>query len=256
MSEEKTPLEPLQKGTHLAGTVQNAVKIGKALSSTAKGAAAGGPYGAIAGLLWENRELVTKILISAIVLLLLPVIMLCMLPGLAFADPADNAPNAAIQDDTALIANMVTIYTAIDAILTESLHTTLAAVEEDFSASPAVGKEIFNPYAENRAFNVYLCIGQYCAYRNADPASISLTDMEAILRQHTDQLYTYTKLLDTRTQTTTTDGASAVTEEWILYTVVYNGEAYMADEVYRLSDDQKQLAKNYAQNLELYLNYG
>ena len=38
--------------------------------------------------------------------------------------------------------------------------------------------------------------------------------------------------------------------------VVYQGEAYFADRIFHLSDDQKELADNYAQNLSLFLGDG
>ena len=41
-----------------------------------------------------------------------------------------------------------------------------------------------------------------------------------------------------------------------MYEIIYNGEAYFADEVFALSDDQKNLASNYAQNLSVFLSDG
>ena len=38
-----------------------------------------------------------------------------------------------------------------------------------------------------------------------------------------------------------------------IYTVVYNGEAYFADEIFHLTDEQKLLATDYANNLSLFL---
>lgn len=41
-----------------------------------------------------------------------------------------------------------------------------------------------------------------------------------------------------------------------IYTISYNGEAYFADQVFHLSDDQKLLASQYAQNLTVLLGDG
>ena len=76
--------EPLQKGAQAANMVRGAVKAGKAIAGAAKGAAAGGPYGAIIAFAWENRKLIAKITISATALILFPIIMLCMLPSVIF----------------------------------------------------------------------------------------------------------------------------------------------------------------------------
>ena len=61
--------EALEQGASTAHMIRSAVKAGKAVSGAAKGAAAG-PYGAVAGFLWENRQSVCKILASAIALLM------------------------------------------------------------------------------------------------------------------------------------------------------------------------------------------
>ena len=37
------------------------------------------------------------------------------------------------------------------------------------------------------------------------------------------------------------------------YTVVYAGDSYFADHVFHLTDKQKELAKNYAENLDCFL---
>lgn len=64
MSQEKnSAAEPLEKGAQAAGMVKGAVKTGKALAGATKGAAAGGPYGAVAGFVWGNRKLLLKIIL-------------------------------------------------------------------------------------------------------------------------------------------------------------------------------------------------
>ena len=55
----------LQTAAGAARTVQSAAKAGKAIAGAAKGAAAGGPYGAAAMAIWENRQLVGKIVAVA-----------------------------------------------------------------------------------------------------------------------------------------------------------------------------------------------
>ena len=47
----------LEQAAQTAGTVHGAIKTGKALAAAAKGGAVAGPYGAVAGALWEGRKL-------------------------------------------------------------------------------------------------------------------------------------------------------------------------------------------------------
>ena len=54
----------------------------------------------------------------------------------------------------------------------------------------------------------------------------------------------------------TPDVVETKQETWYIYTLVYNGEDYFADQVFHLTDDQKGLAGDYAQNLSLFLGDG
>lgn len=47
-----------------------------------------------------------------------------------------------------------------------------------------------------------------------------------------------------------------LTKKIRIYTVTYNGEMHFADHVFQLSDEQKNLSSNYAQNLSILLNDG
>ena len=42
----------------------------------------------------------------------------------------------------------------------------------------------------------------------------------------------------------------------MVYTIRYNGESYLADHVFALTDEQKELASDYASNLSLFLGDG
>ena len=81
MAENNRPAaEPLQKGAQAAQMVRGAVKTGKAIAGAAKGAAAGGPYGAADGFVWENRKVIGKIIIAVIAFMMIPIMLICMLP--------------------------------------------------------------------------------------------------------------------------------------------------------------------------------
>ena len=274
MAENNQPIaEPLQKSAQAAQAVRGAVKTGKAISAAAKGASAGGVWGAVAGFAWENRKFVSKVIISATAVLMLPIIILCMLPSVIFggfgssyspADPSTPIMNSSI----ALDSNLTDISTSVSTILSEGMAITLQEIETDYAGCTADGMEIVNPYESSPNFNANLFVAQYSASKNEDYASISITDMENMLQQEKDKLYSYTKqteerMIETVTVTVTVDTVTGeeietetittTTENWIIYTVVYNGEAYFADEIFHLTDEQKLLANDYANNLSLFL---
>ena len=86
-----------------AQMVRGAVKVGKAVAGAAKGAAAG-PYGAVAGLLWESRRGIAKAAVIAVALLLLPVMFLLTLPPLVFGG-FEEAYSPADPDSPVLNSN-------------------------------------------------------------------------------------------------------------------------------------------------------
>ena len=68
----------LEHTAQAAGAVKGAIKAGKALAGASKGAAFG-PYGMAAGLAWEGRKVIAKVVIVLVALLLLPVMILTVL---------------------------------------------------------------------------------------------------------------------------------------------------------------------------------
>lgn len=134
--------EAVETGASAAHTIRGAIKTGKAISSAAKGAAAGGPYGAVAGAVWAGRKHIGKIIVAVIALLMLPVLFVLMLPGLIFGgltnafSPSD--PEIPIlNSETAIIENANEITFTLNGILGEALEDVLARIEADFAASGA-----------------------------------------------------------------------------------------------------------------------
>lgn len=134
--------EAVETGASAAHTIRGAIKTGKAISSAAKGAAAGGPYGAVAGAVWAGRKHIGKIIVAVIALLMLPVLFVLMLPGLIFGgltnafSPSD--PEIPIlNSETAIIENANEITFTLNGILGEALDDVLARIEADFAASGA-----------------------------------------------------------------------------------------------------------------------
>ena len=261
--------ETAEISAHAAGAVRGAIKTGKMVSSAAKGAAAAGPYGAAAAALWTRRKAVAAIIAGVLVL---PVLFIMLLPSLIFGGltkaGVEGSPDTPIlNDNAAIVENINQISQAISDLLEEGQEDVRARIDADFTASGADQKEIINPYESSPAYNANRFIAMYCAAKNQDYTSISLKDMEDIIRKAKDALYTFTSTEESRTTTVTetntdpktgkvTVTETEVTEIWKIYTIVYNGEAYFEDKIFALSDEQKELAENYTQNLSVFLGDG
>ena len=210
MAENQNPAtEPLQKGAQAAGMVSGAVKTGKAIAGAAKGAAAGGPYGAAAGFVWGNRKTIGKIVIVIVSLLMLPILFICMLPSLIFGGLVDafspNNPDVPILNDSAAItSNLTDISTSLSIVLSESMTDILAEIDADFASSGADQKEIINPYEASPNYNANAFVSQYCASKNEDFESVSISNLEELLRQNKDKLYSYSRKIEERSNTTQT----------------------------------------------------
>lgn len=261
--------EAAEISAHAAGAVRGAIKTGKMVSGAAKGAAAAGPYGAAAAALWTHRKAVVAIIAG---LLAIPVLFIMLLPSLIFGGltkaGVEGSPDTPIlNDNAAIVENINQISQAISDLLEEGQEDVRARIDADFTASGADQKEIINPYESSPTYNANRFIAMYCAAKNQDYTSISLKDMEDVIRKAKDALYTFTSTEESRTTTVTetntdpktgkvTVTETEVTEIWKIYTIVYNGEAYFEDKIFALSDEQKGLAENYTQNLSVFLGDG
>ena len=258
MSEqEKSGLEQAASAAH---TVHGAIKTGKAIASIAKGAAAGGPYGAASGLALAAGQHGKKLLAAAIVLLMLPVLFILMLPGLIFGGLTSSGTpgQPVLNDGEAIIGQMDRIAAAIDEILAEGVEDAKARAAQDFAATGGDNYEVVQPFTVSS--NTDSFIGQYCAAKEESWEEISLEDLKQLLRNGKSSLYSFTRASETRTveadDPDTPDVVETKVETWYIYTLVYNGEAYFSDQVFHLTDDQKALAGDYAQNLSLFLSDG
>ena len=253
---------PLEQAASTAHTIHGAIKTGKAIAGAAKGAAAGGPYGAVAGAVWGARKHIGTIAIVVIVILLLPVLFILMLPsiifGSLFGGSTDPAAEPIMNNNAAIIENTNEIAFAINQILGEGIDDVEQRIASDFAQTGGDNYEIVNPYADDMISNTNAFIGQYCAAKNEGWETISLTDLEQTLRSEVSDLYTFSRASETRTipDNPETEADESGTETWYIYTIVYQGEDHFADEIFHLTDEQKELAEDYAQNLSLFLGDG
>lgn len=253
--------EPLERSAQATHLVSGAVKTGKAMAGAANGAAVGGPYGAAIGFVWENRKLVCKILIAAVALLMIPIIILCMLPSVMFGGfdsaYAPGDPDTPILNSSTVIVDSTnTICKSVDAILSEALNKVKKDIKKDFEKSSADQIEIINPYAGSIAFDAATLVSMYCASKDGDYTSVSVEDLESLLRKYKNKLFTYDCENKTKETTTTdpdTGEETVISEVCRVYTVTYHGEAVFSQQVFSLTDEQEALAKDYAANLNLFL---
>lgn len=252
----------LSQAASAAHTIHGAIKTGKAISAAAKGAAVGGPYGAAAGLALGAGRHAGKILAAVVVLLMLPVLFILMLPSLIFGGLTSSGSSGQpiLNDNAAIVQNVSDIAFAVNQILGEGITDAEARIAQDFATTGGDNYEIVNPYAADMTSNTNSFISQYCAAKGSSWDSISLSDMQTILRQGKSSLYSYTRTSETRTveddDPDTPDVVETKQETWYIYTLSYNGEGYFADAVFHLTNDQKSLAGDYAQNLSLFLGDG
>ena len=254
MSEEQRT----QQTNTAESTVHAAAKTGKAVANIAKGAATGGVHGA--ALATANNS--KKWIIALVALAMLPVLIIAMLPSIIFGSLSGDGTNStnAITDDSVLAQNMMDLNTGISTVLSEGLVDVLSRIDTDFAASGCDSMEVNNPYGSDVVFNANYFISMYCASKDQDISSISLADMESILRANEDELYSFTYSDETRYVDGEIDPQTNQPEQVAVsvrvYEVQYNGEAHFQDHVFALSDDQKLLASNYAQNLSILLGDG
>lgn len=254
--------EAVEKGSDAANAIRGAIKTGKAISNVSKGAAAGGPYGAVAGAVWANRKHIGKIISAVVIILLLPVLFLLMLPSLLFGgltDAFSTREMPILNDNTIVAENINNITFMINSVLAEGVENVVTRINADFAASNGDQIEIINPYQENIYSNINLFVAQYCAAKNKDFANISPYDMQKILRDNLNHLYSYTKNAEVRKYTSIdllTGEETTISEIWIIYTIIYNGESHFADNIFHLNDEQKSLTYDYATNMSLFLGDG
>lgn len=262
-----------QKGMKAASTLRSAVKVGKSIAAAAKGGAAGGWIGAVAAFAWENRRLVAAIIVGLVVILLLPVVIIAMLPTLIFGGTGSayspmDADNPILNNPTVITENIESVTTSVETVFSESLNVILEEIEQDKETLPENSNVmIVYPTVDESNINTANIISQYCAAKNQDYETVSVSDFEATIKNHKDKIYRYEKTEEMKTvekTVTVVDSSTGeekeniiITEEkFTVYTVFYNGEDYFADNIFNLSAEQKELAKDYSENLSLYLSGG
>ena len=118
-----------------------------------------------------------------VAILLIPVMFIAMLPSLIFGGLNGDSASSVLNDNEALTENMKQIVEAINTVLDEGIEDVKERIAEDFATREADDYEVINPYEESPLNNASLFLAQYCAAKNTDWSSISVSDMEQMLRE-------------------------------------------------------------------------
>lgn len=237
--------DTLVRGAEAANRIQSAVKTGKAIAGATKGAAVGGPYGAAAVAIWQNRKLIGKIITAAGLVLMIPILFILLLPTMIFGSLADVKETPVMNDNAAIQSNITEAETAISDVFQEAHDAVLGEINAQISDLPEGSQhEIVDNFAGGYFFNSTTLISQYCASVD-NYQDINVDDMKDKIRKKSPELFTYT--VDTETKTDEESSYTVYT-----YTVSFVGGTV---EIFDLTEDQKNLAYDYAENLSTFL-YG
>ena len=226
--------------------------------------AAGGPFTAAIGIAIANRHGIAKIIIVIIAILLLPVLFILMLPGLIFGSLMEDT--GALNSNTIINDNIRASREAIVEVLEESHADILSEINAAIAKLPEGDTASINDsYAYNISVNANLLISQFCASQD-NYENINLRKLKSLIRKNKDGLFSYDVATETVTMEVVVEGGAegenspegnenaepqtkTVTFTRHTYTVQYAGDAYFADHVFHLTDEQKKLAQDYAENL-------
>ena len=246
-SNTNSAAESVLKSVQAAHQIQGAVKTGKAIAGMAKGAAAGGPYGAIAGLAWENRKVIAKAAAAIALVLAIPILFILMLPSLIFGDLSSTEVSDVMNNDTAIVANVETAQTVINDCINQSHNDILSKINDEISSQPeGTTARIEDSFVGSVIMDTNTLISQYCASKEKWN-EINVNDLKKTINAHKSELFTYPV-------TTSTESSGETSVTVYTYTVQYVGNEKFK-EVFGLDEEKTQLAYNYAENLTTFL-YG
>ena len=254
--------EAMDVGTSTVSHLK-ALKTASTITKAGFGAA-GGPFTAAIGIAIANRHGIAKIIIVIIAILLLPVLFILMLPGLIFGSLMEDT--GALNSNTIINDNIRASREAIVEVLEESHADILSEINAAIAKLPEGDTASINDsYTYNISVNANLLISQFCASQD-NYENINLRKLKSLIRKNKDGLFSYDVATETVTMEVVVEGGAegenspegnenaepqtkTVTFTRHTYTVQYAGDAYFADHVFHLTDEQKKLAQDYAENL-------
>ena len=156
----------LDETISVASNTMQAVRTGKVIFAAAKGAAAGGHYGAAIGAVLFARKQIGKIAAAALVLLALPLLFILLLPGLVFGSLTGSgaAGQPILNDNAAITENMNQAAFAINQILGEGIENVQERIANDFAGTNGNHYEVVNPYEGDLVSTPPLMSSLVCAF--------------------------------------------------------------------------------------------
>lgn len=250
---EKSGLEHTARA---AGAVRGAMKAGKALAGASKGAAFG-PYGMAAGLAWEGRKVIGKVILAVIAFLLLPVVLLMMLPGALFGgsdadDPLNPSAENAVWDESAVEEILFDDYDAVsetftdacdavDSVMQSAYEQVLLNIRTDFASyGEGYTMDLTDPYTEELPHDSTRIICEYSVLTDMEE-ELNITELMKKLSGYKENFFFY-MVVENGTE--------------IEYTVIYLGDEYITEDIFGLTEEQTELAADLADSLKLYMEEG
>lgn len=251
MSEEQdNRYSSLSQAASAASAAKGAVKTGKAIANAARGAYAG-PYSMIAVGLWENRRIIGILIAVCLFLFILPVLLL---PPLIFSNQGlDDAPAKVMNDNTLITENIKATEIEIETILRNKHDALIDKIEQEAQKLRENEEySITDSFLDKIIFESTLIISQFCASKE-DYREVNLDNLKHLLNERTDEIFTYHVKISEKEEVVNQETGETKTITHFEYIVDYAGDSFYAEHVFRLDEDQLQLAADYADNLHLFL---
>ena len=246
----------LEHTAQAAGAVRGAMKAGKTLAGASKGAAFG-PYGMAAGLAWEGRKVIGKVILAVIAFLLLPVVLLMMLPGALFGgsdadDPLNPSAEDAVWDESAVYEILFDDYgavsetftaacDAVDSVMQSAYEQVLLDIRTDFASyGEGFTMTLTDPYIEELPHDSTRIICEYSVLTDMEE-ELNITELTKKLSDYKENFFFY-MVVENGTE--------------IEYTVIYLGDEYITEDIFGLTEEQTELAADLADSLKLYMEEG
>ena len=246
----------LEHTAQAAGAVRGAMKAGKALAGASKGAAFG-PYGMAAGLAWEGRKVIGKVIFAVTAFLLLPVVLLMMLPGALFGgsdadDPLNPSAENAVWDESAVEEILFDDYgavsetftdacDAVDSVMQSAYEQVLLDIRTDFASyGEGFTMMLTDPYTEELPHDSTRIICEYSVLTDMEE-ELNITELMKKLSSYKENFFFY-MVVENGTE--------------IEYTVIYLGDEYITEDIFGLTEEQTELAADLADSLKLYMEEG
>ena len=217
--------------------VADAISLGKSLNNIAKGTSAGGVKGAALATVNELKRPIISIILM---LFVLPLIFIISLPSIIFNGL--NSQNA-LNSNYEVTSNIEKVSDKLTEIMLESYEELKEEVQE--KASKKEHSKIVDNVKGQVECDKNLIFSYYSVSDNY--SKISLDDFIELIEDNKDEFFEY----DTHKETKKISEEETVT--YTIYTISYVGEEYLSKKVFKLDEEQKQQAKELAENLAVFL---